>query len=160
MTNLDIIDHKVIEYLQCDGTLSNAEIARRIGTSEATIRRRIARLLQEDVIRIVAVADPFKLGINIIAIVGLHIDRSRLREIEQAIISLKEVRFLGITIGGYDIIFEAWFTSNETMLEFLSDTIGRIEGVQRSESYQILRLSKYTYDWGEGPSVQVVAQKR
>jgi Lrp/AsnC family transcriptional regulator, regulator for asnA, asnC and gidA len=160
MTNIDAIDQYIIEILQENGKLSNSEIAKRIGTSEATVRRRIAKLEDEDCIRIVAVADPFKLGINIMAIVGLHIDRSRLREIERAIIGLKEVRFLGVTIGGYDIIFEAWFTSNEAMLEFLSDTIGRIEGVQRSESYQILRLSKYTYDWGEGPSARVVAEKR
>jgi Lrp/AsnC family transcriptional regulator, regulator for asnA, asnC and gidA len=160
MTNLDAIDQHIVEILQENGKLSNSEIAERVNTSEATVRRRIARLVQEDCIRIVAVADPFKLGIKIIAIVGLHIDRSRLRDIEHTIVGLKEVRFLGVTIGGYDIIFEAWFTSNEAMLEFLSDTIARIEGVQRSESYQILRLSKYTYDWGEEPSARVVAQKR
>lgn len=159
MTNFDEIDDQIVELLQEDGRLSNSEIAKRIGTSEATIRRRLARLEKEDFIRIVAVANPFKLGFQIIAIVGLHVDRSRLREIEKTLTTFQEVRFLGVTIGGYDMIFEAWFRSNEEMLEFLSDTLGRIEGIQRSESFQILRLSKYTYDWGEEPSARLVFGK-
>jgi Lrp/AsnC family transcriptional regulator for asnA, asnC and gidA len=159
MTNLDEIDLKIVELLQEEGRLSHSEIARRIGVSEATVRRRLAWLEQEDIIRIVAVANPFKLGFQIIAIIGLHVERSRLREIERALITYPEVRFLGVTIGGYDMIFEAWFHTNEELLEFLSDTLGKLEGIQRSESYQILRLSKYTYDWGREPSGRLVAEK-
>jgi Lrp/AsnC family transcriptional regulator, regulator for asnA, asnC and gidA len=159
MTILDEIDQMIVDILQEDGRAAHSQIAKRIGISEATVRRRLARLEKEDCIRVVAVANPFKLGFNIIAIIGLLVERSRLRDIERVLTSYPEVRFLGVTIGGYDLIFEGWFRSNEELLEFLSETLGHIDGVQRSESFQILRLSKYTYDWGREPSAQFAIQK-
>ncbi len=155
MTNFDATDRAIVDILQNDGRLSYTKIAEQIGVSETTVRRRLAKMEEEDSVRVVAVANPFKLGISVIAIIGLQVDKSRLKEIEQVLVNVPEVRFLGITLGGFDIIFEAWFRSNEELLEFMADTLGRISGIQRSESYQIVRLSKYCYDWGTQPSARL-----
>jgi hypothetical protein len=56
--------------------------------------------------------------------------------------------------------FEAWFRSNEELLEFLSKTLEQIEGVLRFEFYQYLRLSKYTDDQRTEPSPGLVLDKR
>jgi len=149
MTKLDTIDKKIVAFLQDDGTLTNAEIALRLGTSEATIRRRRSRLQDADIIRIVAVADPFKLGFEVIAIIGVQTQSGHLGQVEQALTVLPEVRFLGVTLGTYDLILEAWFRSNDELLHFITVTLAGFEGVQRTESFQIMRLSKYTYDWGQ-----------
>jgi Lrp/AsnC family transcriptional regulator for asnA, asnC and gidA len=149
MTKLDTIDNKIVAFLQDDGTLTNAEIALRLGTSEATIRRRRSRLQDDDIIRIVAVADPFKLGFEVIAIIGVQTQSGHLGQVEQALTEMPEVRFLGVTLGTYDLILEAWFRSNDELLHFITVTLAELEGIQRSESFQIMRLSKYTYDWGQ-----------
>jgi Lrp/AsnC family transcriptional regulator for asnA, asnC and gidA len=149
MTKLDTIDKKIVAFLQDDGTLTNAEIALRLGTSEATIRRRRSRLQDDDIIRIVAVADPFKLGFEVIAIIGVQTQSGHLGHVEQALKEMPEVRFLGVTLGTYDLILEAWFRSNDELLRFITVTLAGFEGVQRTESFQIMRLSKYTYDWGQ-----------
>jgi len=146
---MDDIDLKMIELLQDDGTLTNAEIARRLGISDATVRRRRARLREEDVMRVVAVADPFKLGFNIIAIIGVQVAKNGLRDVEQALMTMPEVRFLGVTLGTYDLMLEAWFRSSDELLHFVTVTLVGIEGIERTESFQIMRLSKYTYDWGQ-----------
>jgi Lrp/AsnC family transcriptional regulator for asnA, asnC and gidA len=155
MTKFDVIDRDIVDLLQEDGRLSNLQIASRVGVSETTVRRRLAKMVTDDSIRVVAVANPFKLGINVIAIIGLQVEKSRLREIEGALTTLPEVRFLGLTLGGYDMILEAWFTTHEGLLEFVSDTLGNIPGIQRSESFQIVRLSKYCYDWGRDSSARL-----
>jgi Lrp/AsnC family transcriptional regulator for asnA, asnC and gidA len=149
MTKIDIIDQKIIAFLQDDGTLTNAEIAEQIDTSEATVRRRRARLQAEDVIRVVAVADPFKLSFNIMSIIGIQVQSGHITQVERALKDLPEVRFLGVTLGAYDLMLEAWFKTNEELLQFITVTLAAIEGIQRTESFQILRLSKYTYDWGQ-----------
>ena len=59
---LDQIDCQMIELLQKDGRISNTDIAKEIGLSEATVRTRLNRLIQEEFIQIVAVSNPIKLG--------------------------------------------------------------------------------------------------
>ena len=135
--------------------MTNTDIAKRIGVSDATIRRRLARLEEESFLRIVAVANPFKLGFNIITIIGIRVDAGRLREVEEALVAIPQVRFVGVTLGAYDLMLEAWFRTNEEMLEFLTETLGQLVGIQRSESFQIIRLSKYSYDWGQQPSARL-----
>ena len=148
MTKIDRLDQKIIELLQEDGSLTNTAISSALHISEATVRRRIAILQQEDVFRIVAVVNPFKLGFNVMAIIGIQVEKSRLREVEQALVNMREVRFLGITLGAYDMLLEAWFQSNDELLHFVTMTLAEVEGIQRTESFQVMRLSKYTYDWG------------
>lgn len=154
MTEIDTIDKKIVEILQNDGSTTNASISELLGTSEATIRRRRARLLDEDVIRIVAVADPFKLNFSIMAIIGIRVQNNQIEQVEAILKDMPEVRFLGVTLGMYDLMLEAWFKSNDELLRFVTSTLAGVEGIQRSESFQIMRLSKYTYDWGKPAAAQ------
>lgn len=154
MTKIDAIDHRIVELLQNDGTLTNVALADLLDVSEATVRRRRARLEEEDVIRVVAVADPFKLGFAIMAIIGIQTQRSQLADVESALKRMPQVRFLGVTLGAYDLMLEAWFRTNDDLLAFVTETLAQIEGITRTESFQIMRLSKYTYDWGTPPAAQ------
>ena len=52
---MDELDRKIIGLLQMDGRASNAKIAREVGVSEGTVRRRLRRLIQEDVVKVIAV---------------------------------------------------------------------------------------------------------
>lgn len=152
MYRLDELDRKLVALLQENAHLTNREIAARLGSSEPTIRRRIDRLLEQGVFKIVAVASPFSLGYSVIAILGLQIDRTRQDEIEQALHAMPELRFIGLTLGSYDLMVEAWFRSNDELLAFMSAKLNRVEGIRRVESWQVLKLAKYSYDWGEQPS--------
>ena len=63
--DIDSIDSKMINFLQKDGRLSNTDMAKNLGISEATVRSRLKRLIDEEFIQIVAVSNPFKLGFEI-----------------------------------------------------------------------------------------------
>ena len=151
---LDELDRKLVALLQEDAHLTNREIALRLGSSEPTIRRRIDRLLADGVFKIVAVASPFSLGYGVVAILGLQIERTRQDEIEQALKALPELRFIGLTLGSCDLMIEAWFRSNDDLLAFMSEKLNPIQGIRRIDSWQVLKLAKYSYDWGEQPSAQ------
>ncbi|MDQ7849052.1 MAG: AsnC family transcriptional regulator [Armatimonadota bacterium] len=58
------------------GWLTNSEIGRRLGLAEGTIRRRIERMLVDGIVRIAAVANPFKIGLPIVAFIGIEVDPS------------------------------------------------------------------------------------
>ncbi len=149
---LDTLDHKIIAVLQENARLTNAEVAALVGSNEPTVRRRVDRLLDHQVIKIVAVAPPFALGYHVVAILGLQIDHSRLTEIQDALLAMPEIRFAGVTLGSYDVVTEAWFHSNADLLSFLHERLSKIPGIQRIESLQVVKMIKYAYDWGVQPS--------
>jgi len=147
MTRLDELDHKIIAILQENARVPNADVARQVGSSEPTVRRRVERLLQHGVIKVVAVASPLQLGYHVVAILGLQIDHSRLDRIEEALQAMPEVRFAGVTLGSYDVVLEAWFHDNEELLSFLHGRLSKLMGIHRIESLQVVKMVKYTYDW-------------
>ena len=59
---MDELDRKIIALLQMDGRASNAKIAREVGVSEGTVRPRLRRLIQDDVVNVVADPNLEKLG--------------------------------------------------------------------------------------------------
>ena len=67
---MDGLDHRIVSLLQMDGRASNAALARELGVSEGTIRRRVSRLIQEDAISIAAVPNIEKLGYTTTAFIG------------------------------------------------------------------------------------------
>lgn len=150
---LDHLDRAILALLQQDARLTNHAIALQVGSSEATVRRRVDRLLDTGLVKIVAVASPFALGHPIVAIIGLQIDRVYQTQIEQALQAMAEVRFVGLTLGSYDVILEVWLPSSDALLDLLTQRLGTLPGIQRVETWQVLKLSKYSYDWGAQPSV-------
>jgi Lrp/AsnC family transcriptional regulator for asnA, asnC and gidA len=148
-TKLDKLDLEILQSLQEDATISPRNLANRCHSSEATIRRRIARMRQHDVMRIVAVADPFKQGFSVVAIINMKIDQGKIHDIKASLAHMKELRFVGVTVGGYDMVAEAWFKSTAEMLAFTTDSLARVPGILRTEPLQILEMVTYTYDWGK-----------
>jgi Lrp/AsnC family transcriptional regulator for asnA, asnC and gidA len=149
---MDALDRTILAVLQEDARLPNHEIARRVSSSEPTVRRRIQRLIDQGVMRVVAVVSPFELGYQVVAILGLRIDRNHVRAVGEAIAAMPEVRFAGVTLGTYDIMAEVWLESVESLLDFIPERLSGQPGVNHVEPIQIVRLLKYSYDWGVQPS--------
>jgi Lrp/AsnC family transcriptional regulator for asnA, asnC and gidA len=150
-SGLDQLDIRILRHLQEDAHVANREIAKLVGTSEATVRRRIDRLLGQGLIKIVAVASPFALGYGVMAILGVKVDRRRLSSVSAALTEMDEVRFAGVTLGLYDIVLEAWLRSGEELIAFV-ERLHKLSGANQVESIQVLKLLKYSYDWGKQPS--------
>ena len=142
---MDELDRKIIALLQSDGRASNAKIAREVGVSEGTVRRRLRRLVQQDVVKIVAVPNLEKLGYATTALVGLQTGPGKSDEVADAIASLDEAQYVAITTGAYDIFIWAGLESAESLGTFLRNKIGNIEGVQRTETFVNLAIKKRTY---------------
>lgn len=146
MTIIADIDLRIIRLLLADGSLTNAAIASKLQTSEATVRRRRARLEQEGYIRLVGSVNPIKLGFNCVAIIGVQAVASRIAAVEQALQQLPEIHLLGLSTGGYDLMLEAWLRSSEDLVRFSTESLARIEGIVRTDVFQFLKLSKF-YGW-------------
>ena len=71
---LDQVDRKLIGLLQKDGRMPTVTLAKTLGISETTARSRLKRLIREEIISVVAVSNPIRLGFEIIGNIKLSID--------------------------------------------------------------------------------------
>ena len=141
---MDELDHKIIALLQVDGRASNAKIAREVGVSEGTVRRRLRRLTKEDVVRIVAVPNLEKLGYATTALVGLQTGPGKSDAVAESLATLPEAHYVAVTTGSYDVFVWAGLESAESLGNFLRTKVGVIDGVQRTETFVNLSLKKRT----------------
>ena len=112
------------------------------------MRKRIGRLLSNDVIRLTAVANPLKLDYPVIAIFSINAEPGRVQEVAASLQLSSEFRFIGLTTGEFDFVTEAWFRDFDDLRVFLTQRLQRIEGVTRVHTAHVLELIRYAYDWG------------
>ena len=88
--DLDAVDHRLLDLLQQDASVSNQALAERAHVSPATCLRRVKRLVDSGVIeRRVAILSPDKLGAGLCAIVEVTLDRQgseHLQAFEQSVL--------------------------------------------------------------------------
>ena len=142
---MDELDRKIIALLQLDGRSSNAKIAREVGVSEGTVRRRLRRLIQENVVKVIAVPNLEKMGYATTALVGLQTGPGKSDSVAAAIAKLDKVHYVAITTGAYDVFVWVGLESAESLGSFLRNQIGTIDGVQRTETFVNLTIKKRTY---------------
>lgn len=144
---VDEMDRRIIRLLQQDGRRANTEIARELGVTETTVRKRIAQLLGEGLMSIVAVPTPEAVGQSLSAIIGVSVDLTAMHAVGNAIRAYREVRYVGMSAGRYDLIVEAFFASQEQLLDFITEKLGVLEGVTDIETSVILKVVKFSYEW-------------
>ncbi len=142
---MDDLDARIISLLQSDGRASNAGIARDVGVSEGTVRRRLKRLVTEEYIRVVALADPAKMGYESEALIGVQVDPEKVDQVSEDLASLDEINWVAVTTGQYDIFAWATLASPEALGIFLRTRVGTIKGVKRTETFVNLANKKRAY---------------
>ncbi|MGZ5181027.1 MAG: Lrp/AsnC family transcriptional regulator [Ramlibacter sp.] len=95
MESLDKFDLRILEELQADGRLTNAELAQRVGLSAAPCWRRVRALEEAGYIKgYHAEIDRHKIGLGVLAFVRLDADRNTgegTRAMEEAIRKIPEI---------------------------------------------------------------------
>ena len=142
---MDELDSKIIALRQEDGRASNAGIARRVGVSEGTVRRRLKRLVQEEYISVVALLDPARMGYASEALVGVQVDPDKVDQVADDLSRLDEVSWVSITTGAFDIFAWATLHTAESLGIFLRTKVGTIPGVRRTETFVNLAVKKRGY---------------
>ncbi|HWB35350.1 MAG TPA: Lrp/AsnC family transcriptional regulator [Rugosimonospora sp.] len=144
---LDEVNKRIIEQLQRDGRMSYAALAKAVGLSEAAVRQRVQRMLDNDVMQIVAVTDPLTLGFARQVMIGLKVTGD-MRPVAERLARIPEVDYVVICAGAYDLLAELVCTDDEHLLALLNDQIRAIPGVTATETFVYLKLAKQTYAWG------------
>ncbi len=139
---MDDLDTKIIALLQTDGRASNARIARDVGVSEGTVRRRLRRLVQDEIIRVIAVPDPEKMGYSTVAVIGIQADPDKIDDVAKLLAQMDETQYVSLTTGSFDIFIWVALPSSDALGVFLRRKVGMTPGIRRTETFVNLAVRK------------------
>lgn len=140
-SQLNDLDLHLIRLLQADGRIPFAELARRTGATEKTVRRRVGRLLDEAYIQISAVTDPALLGWSSMALVCVTVDGSvPTSEIADRLARIPQVDYVTCTAGRFAVQAEVVCVDAADLQQVLDDRIRTAPGVRDVEVLSYLRL--------------------
>ena len=144
---LDDVSKAIIDELQRDGRQPYASIARSVGLSEAAVRQRVQRLLEQGVMQIVAVTDPLQVGFSRAAMIGIGVDGD-VESVADQLRDMPEIDYLVITAGGFDLLAEVVCEDDDHLLEVINRRVRAVPGVRHTETFVYLKLCKQIYTWG------------
>jgi DNA-binding Lrp family transcriptional regulator len=136
----DDLDRAILRLLEEDGRLPNLEIARRLGVSESTVRKRIARLVHRDGMRIKASLDDGARLTEMLFFINAE-PGCRLAVAER-LAAFPDVQYVAVTTGGYDVVARAAFRSDADALDFLVRHLESAEGVRTVQTGHVLKNLK------------------
>jgi Lrp/AsnC family transcriptional regulator for asnA, asnC and gidA len=148
---MDRTDRRLLELLSSDGRRANVDMARLLGISEGTVRKRIDRLLASGLLRVVGVVEPPVAGFGTRAWIGLTVELARVDDVAQQLCALPEVLSVESVMGGYDIVLEAAFESDEQLMSFLRERVAVMPGVVASKTCHVARVFKRSHQWCPPP---------
>lgn len=150
---LDELDRAIVAYLQYDGRMPFTQIAAELGVTEGTVRRRVKHLSQDGSLQIVAIVPPQDLGWNEAALIGISTRSNLVNEVASQIAQLPEVSYLFQAAGDFDLFAEVYCRDRAHFVSFLNDRLQQIPGIERTQSFMILKLHKLSYRWGQAGQI-------
>jgi Lrp/AsnC family transcriptional regulator for asnA, asnC and gidA len=149
---LDDLDRRIMKLLRHDGRLTYAQIARTVGVSEPTVRKRIDRLVHAGAIIIMARLNPAPIGFPVDAFIGVRAVRGKVKEVGCQLAAMENVAYVAYVAGSFDIMIEAFLPDTEGLFKFLNEDLEAIDGISHTETWHVLRTEKFFYNW-EGEDV-------
>ncbi len=149
--NIDDLDAKIIEILQRDGRTSNTDIAKMLDVSEATIRGRIKRLTEDEIIQIVAVSNPLKLGFEITGDLYITVDMKKMDHVIVELAKFRELWYIVSTTGRSNLNAEFVVKNLEELNDLVYNRLSHIDGIEHIETSVIMKYIKRRYDFGTPP---------
>jgi Lrp/AsnC family transcriptional regulator for asnA, asnC and gidA len=136
MDKPDRTDWKIIALLNEDGRMPSAEIARRLGhVSARTVTNRIEALTKKGVINVRAIVNPEMVGYGVMADVFLEVEPGRVRDVADQVSEFPQVSYVACSTGDSDVSISLRVRSIEELFDFVTEKLGTISGVRRTQSY-------------------------
>lgn len=139
---VDKTDMEIICYLRGNARATNAEIAKKIGVSEATIRRRIKELEKKGIITgFSALINCPALENSIKGFIQIKVGPNEVDKIAESLKNHPRVITLYRVLGEFDLICEALFMSMKEMQDFMDNEM-KTKGIESSVTYVVAKAYK------------------
>lgn len=143
---LDELGQNIIRELQEDARQSFREIGRKLKVSEGTVRNRVKSLVGSNTMKISAIPNPEKLGLNFICIMCIEVKVGTVEKVEELLIKNPNVYYLCGCTGTYDIIGIFLFRAPHDFDEFVKNVIAGIPEINRTSTFVVMHVSRSPWE--------------
>jgi len=134
----DQIDIDIMRHIR-DGRKSLKKIADAINLSENTVRSRLNKMIDEEVLEISGLVDPTAIPGHMVVLVGVKLSTMELVKRGEDFKKLKGVVSANVVTGRYDLILMVLLNENFSLLNFYTEQVSRIKDVQSVETFVIYK---------------------
>jgi Lrp/AsnC family transcriptional regulator for asnA, asnC and gidA len=125
-----------LSELSNDASISVPQLSKKIKVNSSVVYSRIKRLVKLKLIeRFTIVVNNMELGYSIKALTGINMDSKKRDHVIEELFKIDGVREIAEVTGRFDILVTMYAKSLDQMHKMVSEKIGRIEGIQSSESF-------------------------
>ena len=139
---MDVIDLKILEELKADGRMSYNEISKRIGKTEATVRRRVQSLITDGVIKRFTVDYEVDSKPKVSATIKIEPDFKDIKRILTELKSIGEISVIWRLSGDCGLLMKVDIPSIEEFNPLIEDKISQIQGIKIVETCFITDVIK------------------
>ena len=112
------------------------EVLIKIDVNSSVVYSRIKRLVKRKLIeRFTIDVNDAELGYEVKALTGINIDTKQRDNVIEQLFKIDGVREVAEVTGRFDILVTMYSRSLDQMHKMVSEKIGRVEGIQSSESF-------------------------
>jgi Lrp/AsnC family transcriptional regulator, regulator for asnA, asnC and gidA len=131
--SVDLLDLRIIKSLSNNARKPYSTVAKELDISDATVRKRVKRMLEDGVIRQFNVlVDYHMIGKNVKAFIGLRVATGKLKEVVGHLEKNDDVVVLYRTTGNVELFAEVVFRDMEELKTFLESELDH-DGISYSE---------------------------
>ncbi len=143
MDRIDDLDLKILSELSKDASVSVPKLSKKVNINASVVYSRIKRLIKRGLIKkFTVIINDEALGLNVKALTGINMD-SKLRDnVLNELFKIPEVREVSEVTGRFDVLATINARSLDEMHQLISERVGRIEGVQKTETFIEMRKTE------------------
>ena len=141
-TLLDDLDFSIIEHLQDDGRKSFTEMARELDVAPNTIRARVHRMQEEDILIVVAGLNSSRIGIDASAGIDIAVDPAHLDEFIHELTKYPEVIWIAERTGVYDLAVDVLCRDMNHLHTFIHERLYKLKGIRETETTIYIKYHK------------------
>jgi len=139
---MDIVDLKILELLKHDGRMSYNDISENVGKTEATIRRRVKKLMEEGVIKKFTVEYNIDSKPKTRATVKIEPDFKDIKNTLKELVGIEEITDIWRLSGDCGLLIKVEIPSIEQFNPLIEEKISQIKGVKIMETCFITDVIK------------------
>ena len=127
---------QILSELSNDASISVPRLSKKIDVNSSVVYSRIKRLVKRKLIeRFTIDVNDAELGYEVKALTGINIDTKQRDNVIEQLFNIDGVREVAEVTGRFDILVTMYSRSLNQMHKMVSEKIGRVEGIQSSESF-------------------------
>lgn len=142
---LDELDMMLARELELDARQTIVTLGKKLNTSQTTIKRRLQRLLDAEVITFVTISNMTShlIGVNI----GLNTESGKASEVAEHLRTYSNIKRVILTTGRYDIIISMLFHDLSRITDFIDEALSNIPCLTAAEKIIVMEATKTSWKY-------------